>query len=391
MCWPSGNGRSAPRFEPAPVSLAQASSEIDVIDADDDEPDPDQASDDAPTSAGATAASPRPSAADRRARQRPIATGVTLPLVQSRADEPPIARTILLTVAGAAVVGAAVGLLVWWMSGTGAAPKSTVATGGMRDTPGLMTGRPAHDADHSDSPGAAMTSPSTGPGLPAASGAHGSPATTSPAGAGHTQATGHPAAAHPAAAHPAAAHPAAGTVRTSPTGGSSHAGSATAGSSHAGSATAGSSHAGSATAGSSHAGSATAGSSHAGATAAGADATPGHSYADLFRDAKRARRHGQNDEALTLIEQALAAHETAPAFALKAEILLATGDKERALAAAQTSTVLSPGYANGWYIKGHVLRALGHIDEAKDAFQRCLDLDPNGPKSDEVYDMLHDM
>ena len=114
-------------------------------------------------------------------------------------------------------------------------------------------------------------------------------------------------------------------------------------------------------------------------------------YAAVYDLARKARRHGRNQEALVLVERALDLRETAQALTLKAEVLLSLKDTQRALAAVEMAVILSSRHAPAWYIKGHIHRALGQPSKARAAWERFLELDPDGRKADEVLDKLEDL
>ena len=102
------------------------------------------------------------------------------------------------------------------------------------------------------------------------------------------------------------------------------------------------------------------------------------SYDDLYEEAKRARRRRDYHAVLSLTERALAHQETAQALTLQAEAMTALGESRRALPIADRATELRPRFSSGWYIKGRIHRTLGETDAARAAFERYLELDPEG-------------
>jgi hypothetical protein len=117
----------------------------------------------------------------------------------------------------------------------------------------------------------------------------------------------------------------------------------------------------------------------------------GSSYDDLYAEAKRARRRRDYQAVLSLAERALAHQETAQALTLQAEAMTALGESRRALPIAERATELRPRFSAGWYIKGRIHRTLGETDAARAAFERYLELDPEGTRADQVIDLLQDM
>jgi DNA-binding response OmpR family regulator len=120
-------------------------------------------------------------------------------------------------------------------------------------------------------------------------------------------------------------------------------------------------------------------------------AAPPATYDQLYVEAKRARRHGDYDAVLDFAVRALEQRQTAQAFALQAEALLALGEPARALPAAQSAVALRPRHAHAWYIKGRIHRSLGQSDLAREAFEEYLELEPDGRRSDQVIDYIQDM
>ena len=272
------------------------------------------------------------------ARQRGSGTSAMSSAVRSSADEPAFARTIFLTVGGATLVGATVGVLFWWLGGGGAPAASTSTKPALRASAAAGS-RPAAEQPE-------VTTPSE-PEPPATTPTPTEPATTTP--------TPTPTPTEPATTSPdeVAATKVSGTEP-----------------------------------------SATAHSEKSGSDATEvkpADAPPKISYRTLFDDAKKALRHGENKQALSLIEKAIGIRETGQALTVKADILLNLGERTRALAAAETAVIVSPKYAPAWYFKGNIHLALGQKDKARTAFEKFLELDPDGKKAGEVQERLDKM
>ncbi|MEM9489684.1 MAG: tetratricopeptide repeat protein, partial [Myxococcota bacterium] len=100
---------------------------------------------------------------------------------------------------------------------------------------------------------------------------------------------------------------------------------------------------------------------------------------------------GRLDSATETIELALAERETANALALKAEILLETGNISTALTTVDKAVRKSSRYSRGWLLKGQIHLAKDESDKAKAALQRFLELKPTGKDADEVRGLLEVM
>ena len=228
----------------------------------------------------------------------------SMPSLRSE-DEPAFARTIFLTVGGATLVGATVGVLFWWLGGRGEPSASTSTKPALRasaaaDSPSV------DDQPIGDTPAPSVTVPTPGP-------------DASPSQVSATEPSGTEG------------------ESTEPT------------------------------------------------------PPPKPTYRGMYDDAKKALRHGQHKQALALIEKAIEMRETGQALTVKADALLHLGDKTRALAAAETAVIVEPTYAPAWYFKGNIHLALGHKDKARMAFQKFLELDPDGKKAAEVQERLDKM
>jgi len=235
-------------------------------------------------------------------------SGTSAAIVRS-SDEPAFARTIFLTVAGATLVGATVGVLFWWLGGGGAPAASSATKPALRAAPESRIAADQPDREKETAPEIAPTPPAP------------TPPTEQPVPT--TSKVSEP------TAEPLASETAPAPVKPS--------------------------------------------------------------YKGLFEDAKRALRHGEHKQALALIEKAIDLRETGQALTVKADILLHLDERARALAAAETAVIVSPKYAAGWYFKGHIHMALGQKDKARSAFQKFLELEPEGKKAEEIQEQLDKM
>jgi Tetratricopeptide repeat len=118
---------------------------------------------------------------------------------------------------------------------------------------------------------------------------------------------------------------------------------------------------------------------------------PEPTYEELYEEAKRARRRRDHEGVLQLVNRALAERETAPALTLQAEAMVGLGNPRSALPIVERAIELKPGFSNAWYVKGRIHRILGERDSAREAFERYLEIDPEGSRADRVLDALQDM
>jgi hypothetical protein len=270
-------------------------------------------------------------------------------------SEPNIARTIFLTVVGTAAVGATVGLLFWWLGGGNAPPSASTSR------PALRASLPNSDAPAELAPGRAA---STELFDRARRALHASDSTSSKASA-----TPVPAAVSVpvTASAPVSASDPESVPSSSPD---------------------------SASAVASEEPIPAGDSERSGAAPPVRDAERGRaesakgSYQRAFEAAKRSLRHRNHQEALGHAERALTIKETAAALTIKADALLGLGERRRALAALETAIIVAPRYAPAWDFKGYALRGLGKKQEAREAFARYLELEPDGRKAAEVSGVL---
>jgi DNA-binding response OmpR family regulator/tetratricopeptide (TPR) repeat protein len=110
---------------------------------------------------------------------------------------------------------------------------------------------------------------------------------------------------------------------------------------------------------------------------------------EYVKQARLALKAGKKDEALALVEQALADNpSSSDAFGLKVDILLGKGKQDEALAACDRAISQSSGNAEAWLTKGMIHFDRGQNSDAKKAFQKFLDLRPTGSKADSVRELL---
>ncbi len=118
---------------------------------------------------------------------------------------------------------------------------------------------------------------------------------------------------------------------------------------------------------------------------------PTKGFKEYFDEARRAYRKKRRDEALRLLDLALAERRNARALTLKADILLDKREPGRALTIIQQALKLKPRYARAWLIKGQIHFDRKENDKAKAAFQKYLDISPNGSDAEDVRLLLETM
>jgi outer membrane biosynthesis protein TonB len=105
---------------------------------------------------------------------------------------------------------------------------------------------------------------------------------------------------------------------------------------------------------------------------------------DPIAEAKKLRRKGKLAEALSKVNEAISDKPTGAAFTLRADLLLASGDKRAALDAASQAVQLSPKSATAWRTKGTIHYDLEDYAGAKAAFERYLAIAPGAKDATEV-------
>jgi CheY-like chemotaxis protein len=110
---------------------------------------------------------------------------------------------------------------------------------------------------------------------------------------------------------------------------------------------------------------------------------------EFLKQARVSKRSGKRDEALALVEQALAESPgNSEAMALKAEILYDSGEKAKALGICNSAVSANPGNADAWLTKGLIHLDMGDNNQARAAFTKYLELRPTGGRSDQVRGLL---
>ncbi|MCG8422934.1 MAG: response regulator [Proteobacteria bacterium] len=112
-------------------------------------------------------------------------------------------------------------------------------------------------------------------------------------------------------------------------------------------------------------------------------------YKEYFASARRAYDRKRFEEALGLLDKALAERKSARALTMKADVLLETGKQDEALGVVDDAVRISPEYARAWLIKGQIHHARKEEAQADVAFRRFLRLKPSGRDADYVRILLN--
>jgi len=108
----------------------------------------------------------------------------------------------------------------------------------------------------------------------------------------------------------------------------------------------------------------------------------------LYQQAQTANNKGQPDKALELIEQSLALHQTARGYLVRAQIQQKLGRSADALASLAEAESLAPDYAPIWDVRGGILWAAQRWDEAHQAYDQYLKLDPDSARAEQIRQRL---
>jgi CheY-like chemotaxis protein len=114
-------------------------------------------------------------------------------------------------------------------------------------------------------------------------------------------------------------------------------------------------------------------------------------YKELIKQARKASRSGKYDDALALIEQALAESPgSSEALLLKADVLANKGDTREALAACNSAIAANAGNADAWKMKGKILMDSSPA-EARAAFEKYLELRPDARDADDIRAIIESL
>ena len=105
---------------------------------------------------------------------------------------------------------------------------------------------------------------------------------------------------------------------------------------------------------------------------------------DLVRKARRQVSEGNYEDALALIDEALALRRTPDGYVVQADVLRRLGRTAEAIEATELAIRISPRYASAWKMKGNILWGAGRPDEARPALEKYLELDPDGDDAESI-------
>jgi tetratricopeptide (TPR) repeat protein len=110
----------------------------------------------------------------------------------------------------------------------------------------------------------------------------------------------------------------------------------------------------------------------------------------LYDKAHDALEEGDFTRALELADASLKQRRTARTYLLRAQAQQRLDRIEDSLASVDAATLLAPGYASVWELRGRILWAARRHDEARAAFDKFLELDPDNPKAASVRRLMNE-
>jgi Flp pilus assembly protein TadD len=110
----------------------------------------------------------------------------------------------------------------------------------------------------------------------------------------------------------------------------------------------------------------------------------------LYDKAHDAFEAGNAARALELAESSLKLRKTARTYLLRAQAEQRLGRVDAALASVELAARLAPDFAMTWELRGRILWAAQRRDEARVAFEKFLELEPNNPKSASIRRLLNE-
>jgi hypothetical protein len=108
----------------------------------------------------------------------------------------------------------------------------------------------------------------------------------------------------------------------------------------------------------------------------------------LYDKAHDALDEGDFARAFQLSDASLKLRRTARTYLLRAQAQQRLDRVEDALASVDAAAQLAPGYGTAWELRGRILWAARRHDEARAAFEKFLELEPNGPRAAAVRRLL---
>jgi tetratricopeptide (TPR) repeat protein len=110
----------------------------------------------------------------------------------------------------------------------------------------------------------------------------------------------------------------------------------------------------------------------------------------LYDKAQEALDEGEFARAYDLAEASLRLRKTARTYLLRAQAQQRLDRVEDALASIDAAAQLAPTSGTVWELRGRVLWAARRRDDARAAFEKFLELDPNSPKAAAVRRLMNE-
>jgi tetratricopeptide (TPR) repeat protein len=110
----------------------------------------------------------------------------------------------------------------------------------------------------------------------------------------------------------------------------------------------------------------------------------------LYDKAHDALEEGDFTKALELTDASLKQRRTARPYLLRAQAQQRLDRVEDALASIDAATQLAPSFGTVWELRGRILWAARRRDEARAAFEKFLELEPDSPKAPAVRRLMNE-
>jgi CheY-like chemotaxis protein len=111
-------------------------------------------------------------------------------------------------------------------------------------------------------------------------------------------------------------------------------------------------------------------------------------YEQLLEKAKAALDDDDLDNALAFVDKSVADKPTPRAYVVRADVLRRMSRTDEALAACDSALAMASRYAPALSMKGKILWAVRRYDEARDVYQRFLEIQPSGAEADRIRGLL---
>jgi tetratricopeptide (TPR) repeat protein len=110
----------------------------------------------------------------------------------------------------------------------------------------------------------------------------------------------------------------------------------------------------------------------------------------LFEKGQEALDEGEFARAFELAEESLRLRRTARTYLLRAQAQQRLDHIEEALASVDAAAQLAPASGTVWEVRGRILWAARRRDDARAAFEKFLELEPNSPKAASVRRLMNE-